>query len=327
MVCVMTERREIGGFFGLELPVFDNFPQAGGMLLGSGRQALEYILRGLGTVKRIYVPYYTCPTVYEPINGLNLEPVFYHVNERLEPEVTPRLGEGDFFLYTNYFGIKERCVDALATLYGGRLIVDNALALYSPHREGTSALYSPRKWCGVPNGGVAVSVGSSVPVVGADESVEREVFLLECAANGVEAAADACERNEALLHNAPMRKMSRLTRYLLKGIDFRGAAGRRRENFFFLHERLGHLNRLRIDADSVGVPLCYPFWTAFPDLRDALIDARIFFPVLWPEVLTAAPPGSMERTLAMGLLPLPIDQRYGRAEMERIIRVIEEWYG
>ncbi len=324
---MMTELREIGGFFGLEMPVFDNFPQAGGVMLGSGRQALEYILRGMGTVKRLYVPYYTCPTVYEPMTGLNVEPVFYHVNERLEPEETPRLGEGEFFLYTNYFGIKERCADALAALYGGRLIVDNALALYSPRREVSSALYSPRKWCGVPDGGVAVSAGRAMPVVGAEESAERAVFLLECAANGVEAAAEACERNEARLHGAPMRAMSRLSQFLLKGIDFKELARRRRENFFFLHERLGHLNRLNIDMASIAVPYCYPFWTSFPALRDALIDRRILFPVLWHEVLEVAPADGVETKLAMGLLPLPIDQRWGREDMERIARTVEKWYG
>lgn len=47
-------------------------------------------------------------------------------------------------------------MDRLASRYGGSLIVDNALALYSPARSGVASLYSPRKFSGLPDGGIAV---------------------------------------------------------------------------------------------------------------------------------------------------------------------------
>ncbi len=323
----MPTQRDIGGFFGLELPEFGNFPQGDGVAVGSGRQALEYILRRKGNVRRVYAPYYTCPTVLEPLKTLGVEAVRYRINERLEPEEWPALEGGELFLYTNYFGIKEDCVDTLARYYGSSLIVDNALALYSPCRPGVSALYSPRKWCGVPDGGVAVTDGVALDLPEADECAADAVFLLDYLADGVEAAADNCERNEENLHYAPLRKMNRLTHALLRGIDFQAAAQRRLDNFRYLHERLGHLNRLNIDPSAVSVPSCYPFWTAFPALRDALIDSRILFPVLWPEVLEAVPQNSTEYKLAAKLLPLPIDQRWGRDEMDRIVRAVIEFYG
>ena len=98
------------------------------------------------------------------------------------------------------------------------------------------------------------------------------------------------------------------------------------ENFRFLHERLGALNRLSVDLDSVSGPFCYPFWTAFPELRNALIDERILVPLLWPEVLEQAPADSLERKLALHLLPLPVDQRCGRQDMERVARAVEVFY-
>ncbi len=311
----------------MELPDYGNFPQWGGVAVGSGRQALEYILRSKVNARRVYVPYYTCPTVLEPLHTLRIDIARYRINERLEPEELPALGDGELFLYTNYFGIKEDCVSALAARYGAALVVDNAPALYSPPVPGTSALYSPRKWCGAPDGGVAVTSAWGVEVAENDVNPADAVFLLDCLAGGVEAAADACERNEEKLSYAPLQKMSRLTRALLRGIDFAAAARRRWENFRFLHERLGHLNRLNIDIASIAVPYCYPFWTSFPALRDALIDRRILFPVLWHEVLEVAPADGVETKLAMGLLPLPIDQRWGREDMERIARTIEKWYG
>lgn len=114
--------------------------------MNSGRRALEYILRRLGGVRRVHVPLYTCGTVLEPMERLHIPVIPYRIDGHLEPEELPELEEGEFLLYTNYFGIKEKYVDRLASRYGGRLVVDNALALYSPARPGVASLYSPRKF-------------------------------------------------------------------------------------------------------------------------------------------------------------------------------------
>ena len=327
----MDGRTDTGGFFGLELPEYGNFPQwhpGRSVAVNSGRRALEYILRRLKDVRRVHVPLYTCPTVLEPMERLQVPTVFYRIDERLELEDLPDLNEGDYLLYTNYFGIKEKYVDLLASRCGGRLVVDNALALYSPARSGVASLYSPRKFSGLPDGGIAVmGMGEPLPEPEErDESLPEAAFLLEWLEHGPEGASAACERNEERLRNTPLRRMSRLTERLIRGIDYEGARHRRMENFRFLHERLGHLNRLSVEPDSVEGPFCYPFWTAFPELRNVLIDGRILVPLLWPEVLEQAPAGSLERKLALHLLPLPVDQRCGPQDMERMARAVEAFY-
>ena len=53
--------KAIGGNF--ELDDYEEgrgFPHQNGILLNTGRNALEYILRSIGEVKGIYLPYYTC---------------------------------------------------------------------------------------------------------------------------------------------------------------------------------------------------------------------------------------------------------------------------
>ena len=112
----------------------------------------------------------------------------------------------------------------------------------------------------------------------------------------------------------------------MRGIDYEQARLRRMDNFLLLHERLGHLNSLSVEPDSLSAPFCYPFWTAFPELRNVLIDERILVPLLWPEVLEQAPEGSLERKLALHLLPLPVDQRCGPQDMERVVRTVENFY-
>ena len=61
----------IGGYFELaDCEQADNFPHGTGILLNTGRNALEYILRTIKQVSRIYIPYFTCEVVLEPIKRL-----------------------------------------------------------------------------------------------------------------------------------------------------------------------------------------------------------------------------------------------------------------
>ena len=77
--------KELGGYFSLEL----NQERIGtfhsqGIYLNSGRNALEYILLSLPKVKKIWVPYFTCDVLLEPLKKLNVPYSFYHINEQLE---------------------------------------------------------------------------------------------------------------------------------------------------------------------------------------------------------------------------------------------------
>ena len=69
----------IGGYFELELNRSgEYYPVA--IDLNSARNALEYILR-VKKPKRIYIPYYICSSVLEPINKLKIPFIFYHIDQ------------------------------------------------------------------------------------------------------------------------------------------------------------------------------------------------------------------------------------------------------
>ena len=87
----------IGGYFELELTDRGGFPHDNGVLLNSGRNALEYVFQALGDVKHLYVPYYTCDVVMEPVKKFNITYTFYHINQSLELDVLPTLNDGDLF--------------------------------------------------------------------------------------------------------------------------------------------------------------------------------------------------------------------------------------
>ena len=68
--------------------------------------------------------------------------------------------------------------------------------------------------------------------------------------------------------------------------------------------------------------MCYPLLSGIPDLRDSLIDAGIALPLYWPEVIEHTDAAQPANRLARRLLPLPLDQRYSKSDMERLISLI-----
>lgn len=104
--------------------------------------------------------------------------------------------------------------------------------------------------------------------------------------------------------------MSDFTKSCLSRLDMRLAAKRRHENFDFLLRHLPTTFPLALSADDI--PMVYPYMTDDASLRRKLIEAKIFVATYWPGVANC---GRMPDRL----VPLPIDQRYGIAEMECVI--------
>lgn len=317
--------KAIGGYFELaEKDGFFDLPVSG-VCLNTARNALEYILIQLPNVKKVYLPLYTCEAVVEPLTRMGLSHGFYTINEKLEIIQEPVLAEGEYLIANNYFGLKDAYIAKLAKKYGERLIVDNAQALFAPVIPGTHACYSTRKYVGVADGGIATGV-SSAEAEGyeRDNSQEHDSHLLIRKTNGAEAGFKDYQRNECKLNNQPIRRMSQETLTILSSIDYSKVIARRKENFEYLHKALKNHNEIEIpEQDTFVCPMVYPFLnSAQNDLRAKLILNKVFVARYWPNVLEWASEGEQEMKLADALLPLPIDQRYGVEDMDRIISLI-----
>jgi hypothetical protein len=70
--------------------------------------------------------------------------------------------------------------------------------------------------------------------------------------------------------------------------------------------------------------MCYPYLTSQKGLREKIIRNRVFVPTYWAQLVTEPDDGSLEHRLRRDLVPLPIDQRYGREHMNRILELIDE---
>ena len=317
--------KEIGGYFELEITKCDHnsgIPQ--GILVNSGRHALEFILRSLGKdVKKVYLPYYTCDVVLEPIRRLNLDYDYYYIDRNLEIAEPRRLEAGEYIILNNYFGIKDRYISEMVKVYGERLIVDNCQAWYAKPENGANFIYSPRKFFGLPDGGVVAGLSCNDVVLPDGFSAGRCSHLLKRIDSGAFSGYMDFKANSKQLKDEPLTRMSHLTECLLNQIDFEKAKSRRRRNYEILHSRLSAINGLHLPPlTDFECPMVYPYLTEKRDLRRFLIENKVFVATYWPDVSEKRGVGELENSLTQDLLPLPIDQRYGEKEMNFIVNLI-----
>lgn len=318
----------IGGYFELaDYESGNGFPHQDGILLNTGRNALEYILRCIGDVRGIYLPYYTCEVVLEPLKKLHIPWAFYHINAKFEmvEDIQPK--EDEYIIANNYFGIKDAYIDTLAAKYGDQLVVDCAQALFAKPIPGIKMFYSTRKFVGVADGGVAYlgnEKDGKVEVVGVECTADHDKHLFTRKHFGAEAGFAEYQANECKLDNQPIRWMSDTTKRILNHIAYDKVVAKRRANFSYLHETLKERNFLELlDFDTFACPMVYPFITRINrNLRKELIDNKVFVAKYWPNVHQLAR-YELEYELAGRIVAIPCDQRYGKEEMNRIIEIIK----
>lgn len=319
----------MGGYFELELSRGHHpYPQA--HAYNSARSAFQALLLARRN-RRVFMPFFLCSVMQDAARSAGVEVVNYSLTQRLELQRLPSLDEEDALLYVDYFGLKTDYIkSALVERYREGLIVDNSQALFCAPFNGIASLYSPRKFTGVPDGGWLVNAPPTLERPTAEPSASRFDALLGRLSDGPEAHYSDFLESEHLLGLEGVRAMSRATYRLLDSIDYASVRTRRIANFSQLHEALARFNAATWIPAEPSAALCYPLLmrdaTQASGLRDALLKERIFVPCYWREVLDNAAAPGLERDLCARLLPLPIDQRYGAEQMNRMTVLIRNFY-
>lgn len=311
--------KAVGGYFGLEIGEGQHFHQTA-LKLNTARNCLEYILR-VKRYSKIYLPYYTCEVLLEPLNKLDVKYEFYSINEVLEPLFDKKLSDQDVLLYTNYFGLKQCVVKKLVQRYPN-IIIDNAQAFFSSPVDGCDTFYSARKFFGVSDGAYLYMNKFLDMELEQDHSFGRMSHLLKRIDCGAEDGYAEFRNNDDSLINNPIRKMSVLTEGLLESIDYQFVRKKRRENYLYLHSCLKDRNKFHADITPDITPMVYPFYTESIDLRKKLIENKVYVATYWPNVFEWCSEETVEYKLARYLLPLPVDQRYGKGEMKYMAEII-----
>lgn len=314
--------KAIGGYFELELSKGKEYHQRA-LRLNLGRNAFEYILRSK-RYSKVFLPYYTCDVMLEPVRKLDLEYSFYPIGEDLRPIFDfSSLIPGEVFVYNNFFGICDIQVTEVAKKCHD-LVIDNSQAFFSKPLPCVDTFYSPRKFLGVPDGAYLYTNELISIKLEKDISYTRFNHLIQRIDVDSEFGYADFKSNEDSIANQQIKLMSGLTQRLLESIDYEYVAECRRKNFRYLHSKLELKNGLSLNIKNDSVPMVYPYLVPNGnEIRKELISQKIYIAIYWPNVLENCPKNSFEYKLADNTLFLPVDQRYGVDEMNYILEKIK----
>lgn len=319
--------KAIGGYFELELPLQQKRLYPDAIRFQSARAAF-YALIMDGRPSRVWMPAYICDAMVAPLKATETEVVFYGIDSNLGVSNDVQIEGGDWLLYVNYFGVCATQGDSLLKRFSSsQLIFDNSQAFFSPPKDCLATIYSPRKFFGVPDGGLLLT---SLPVIEPERldtgSVARCAHLLKRLDGTPEVGYQDFKNAEETFCDLEPRRLSLLTDRLLTSIDYGACKRQRNSNFHVLHDKLKHLNDLNLDVSRIDGPMCYPLLIDDATIRERLLINRVFVPTYWPEVGSRVMPESFDRSLLDKCLPLPCDQRYRQEDMIRIIELVKEIY-
>lgn len=328
----------------------------------SGREAIALALRSLTKLrpdltKVCLLPAYMCDTVFPPFEREGFEIHFYHVNKELEVNehelraLIEQINPGLLFIHP-YYGVDTwRSMRPLLAKWKaqGVCIMEDVTQSYYLEGVGAEADYvvgSLRKWYPVPDGGFVVSDEELTweTIEDDQEFAKTRLKMLMDKWEYLYGNADVkkkkldkaaylkqnLELEEQLDQYSGIRNISNDTAFILERTDEEDAKRRRSDNYGYLYDRLKNKTQFKpiiTCSSKEAAPLYFAIYAEKrDDLKSFLVAHEIYAPILWPIGKENGPHlTAEEKYIYEHMLALPIDQRYGREEMQRIIEVMEEY--
>ena len=330
----------LGGAFGLELPdcsltsVEPPFAGPHTQFFLSVRCALKALCE-VHHPPSAWLPSYVCASLLEPFEICGVTVRYYPINQQLQCANETFLDDiqpGDFLLVIHYFGFPFSSTLAEKAHSQGALIIEDAsqaLFLKQQFFGSTCILYSPRKFLGIPDGAVMVSVRATGTAGAPLTEPPRDWWKL--------AVAMSLKRREQDLTGIPNDWFSLFRKVechmpvgsyrasdlslmlLLQGINYATIRARRRANYTRLLEQLpAHALFPKLEENIV--PLGFPVHVSRP-IRDGVLlqlhQQKIFAPQHWPIEQLVPPSFRDSHRLAQSSLTLLCDQRYQLEDIDR----------
>lgn len=317
---------EIGSFLELDLRNTGELYTGNNVVrLNSARAGIVHACMHYN-VKRIYIPYYQCPTVSSFLTKNGIQVIRYSLSENFHPEIETN-DSTSAFLLVNYFGIFSGEHLQLISKKFNNVIIDNSQAFYNPPISNCLNIYSPRKFFGVPDG--CYVIGENIlnnSNYQQDESSDTAAFLLKRIEKGCSQVYSERMLNEERIDKSGVLQMSKLTHSLLSAIDYESIAQKRKNNFLFAHELYKSINLINplLFFDDYCVPMVYPLVLKNENIVKQLSEIQIYTGRWWNYVLNETEINSFESFLSQYMIPLPIDQRYSQNELQFVASKLKE---
>lgn len=308
--------KEIGGYMQLETAGGKEYhPDA--LALNSGSNCLAYLIESR-QIQKLYIPYFCCGCIRATAERYGAAVEYYSIDRKFRPVWEKTLEPGAWLYIVNFYGQLTAEEIRAWKLRLGRVIVDDAQAFFQQPVSGVDTLYTCRKFVGVPDGGYLYTDFHLMRELDQDVSFQRMTHILGRFEGSGAEFYRAYGENEDCLSTLPIRKMSKLTHNLLRTIDYERVKMQRTENFEYLHSRLEKRNPLQLTIPDGA--FMYPLYVENGmQIRKLLQQEKIYIPTLWPDVFDSCQPESLEFDYSANILPLPVDQRYGKNEMEFVL--------
>lgn len=305
----------------------------------SGRAALFQILKFLMQekgVNQILLPDYLCGSVLVPVKVLGLEYTFYPIDEQLNLELssfTNLYKKDTAVLVINYFGLKDLStqIQVIRSLDEHAIIIEDDVQAYyefkKPLGDVDFKFTSLRKTFAVPDGGLVKTKHkmSKVETPNTFGQYKAAAALLKSLREGNfndRIYLEMFEKGESLIDSELECGMSQIAEKLFDALEEKRVEIRRLNNAQYLMVQLKKIGLKPLLPLNEGyVPLFIPIMLKNrDDVRKRMFQNEIFCPIHWPLEGMDLIRG---KVLAETELSLIIDQRYGRKEMDEIIKMLQ----
>lgn len=312
--------KEYGGYIELEhFYGYEYHEEA--LALNSGRGAVEYLIRAR-RIRKMYLPYYLCSSVSDICKKNQVEVEFYNVNREFKAAFEKKLEEDEYILIVNYFtGLSNEYLREFVNVFEN-VIVDNTQAFFQEPIKGADTIYNCRKYFGVPDGGYLYTDANLAEELLEDVSFSKMEHLLGRFERSASEFYQSYQDSEKDFEQQDVKRMSKLTHNLLRGIDYESVKEKRTKNWNALNKRLSNVNKLSLEERIGGY--MYPLYLENgQEIRKYLIGKKVYVPMLWNDTLSICQ-DKIEMDYVKNILPLPIDQRYVEEDMETIAELVLE---
>lgn len=337
----------IGGFFALEsdhaasnpdISLWDYWNQNTRSFYNffNARSALYYLL-SQNKARRIWMPSYICADILDALHDLGTELCFYSANPVSGYDIKTlkdQVQSADHVLYIRYF-----CADLPAEMQNFiqsrsdiTWIEDACQAIdIDPHNAADWIINSPRKICGVGDGGLLISRKKDITAPSFKPSTDESHLT----------AAQMRRDDKAMINNArwygaykeieakmqaSLRAPSDISHSILQRLDFTKIAERRKSNYSILQNALNQSPDYQI-LDSGHIAFCMVIHTLqAAALQNYLAGHNIFCARHWLGLASPQDQFPDDWALAQQLLSIPCDQRYNKSDMDFVAYHINAFF-